>query len=325
MKTLCWEEKMLNLEIQMHNFGIVAVQGCSQFAETLGVQRFDEAGDKPGAKSVWFTLHDDLSGCSFGSWKLDIKSSYFFNCARNIRSTWSERSKAINVAKQFKIKKILEQNEAAIRCQKVFERSLPASSNHKYLVKKLISSIGLRQQGNQLLIPMYNLDDAFINLQRIDPYGNKRFWPNARLDNAVHWFGRPELSHTLLICEGYATGASIYRSMNFPVAVSFSSNSLCSLSTVLRAKYPNKTLVICADNDKLKETNTGINPGLIAGNKAVEACGGIMVYPSIHSIYLGTDFNDMANEYCDRRVYVHIMNQMMDQIGYLKKGNLYEY
>jgi putative DNA primase/helicase len=325
MKALCWEEKMLNLEIQMHNVGIVAVQGCSQFLETLGVQRFDVEGDKPGAKSAWFTQHDDLSGCSFGSWKLGIKSSYFFNCARNIRSTCNERSKAINAAKQFKIKKVLEQNEAAIRCQKVFQESLLANSNHRYLVKKLISPIGLRQLGHQLLIPMYNLDGALINLQRIDPYGNKRFWPNAKLDNAVHWFGKPEFSNTLLICEGYATGASLYRSMNFPVAVSFSSNSLCSLSTALRAKYPNKTLVICADNDKLKETNTGINPGLIAGNKAVEACGGIMVYPIIHSIYLGSDFNDMANEYCDRRVNAHIMNQMMGQKEYLKKGNLYEY
>ncbi len=99
--------------------------------------------------------------------------------------------------------------------------------------------------------------------------------------------GDPE--NTLLVVEGFATGASLHEITGLPVVVAFNSGNLPPVAVVMKEKYPDTRLVICADNDQ----KTDCNPGLAAANKAAKAAGGVVAFPEFDDPEL-SDFNDLA-------------------------------
>jgi putative DNA primase/helicase len=98
-------------------------------------------------------------------------------------------------------------------------------------------------------------------LQFIEPDGTKRFKADGKIKGSYHSFGGKPV-HTLLICEGYATGASLHQATGYPVAVAFNAGNMEAVAVALRAKLGAAIkIIICADNDKKTESKTGINTG----------------------------------------------------------------
>ena len=54
----------------------------------------------------------------------------------------------------------------------------------------------------------------------------------------------------LIICEGVATGLSLYECTGYPVAVAFDAGNLEPVAKVMRARMPNLRIVIAADDDR---------------------------------------------------------------------------
>ena len=52
-----------------------------------------------------------------------------------------------------------------------------------------------------------------------------------------------------IICEGYATGASIHEASKETVIVAFDSGNLLPVATSFREKFPSKIIIIAADDD----------------------------------------------------------------------------
>jgi putative DNA primase/helicase len=87
-----------------------------------------------------------------------------------------------------------------------WDAAAPAVS-HPYLRHKAVQPHGCRVDGSHLLVPMRDAEGRLHNLQTIAPCGIKRFMPGGRVKGLYFAIGRP--SGKLVICEGYATAATI--------------------------------------------------------------------------------------------------------------------
>ena len=195
--------------------------------------------------------------------------------------------------------------DAASRAQSIWDNSKPAADDHPYLLRKNVSAIGLSKDANDnLIIPMYyhNADKqqiTLVNVQTIAPDSEKLFLKGGLVSGAYFTIGSPAMfgGGIILICEGYATGATVFDAMSYslPVIVAFNANNLIPVAQSIRTQYPDHRIIIVADDDTatainmrdkaiaegkepkpLIEYNTGIRE---ARNAAI-AISGEMVVPS---------------------------------------------
>ena len=107
-----------------------------------------------------------------------------------------------------------------------------------YLVKKQVPAIGLRQWGELLVAPVRDGDGGLLSLEFLNPEGGKKFLKEGAVEGGHHWLGDPEGARTILVCEGYATGASLHRACGLPVAIAFSGGNLFPVARDLHRRYP---------------------------------------------------------------------------------------
>jgi putative DNA primase/helicase len=169
--------------------------------------------------------------------------------------------------------------------QAVWQSAAVAYPAHPYLQRKRVQAHGIRQLNGLLLVPMRDADGVLWNLQSIDADGVKLFRKGGRKTGLYHAIGGAVID-MLHIGEGYATAASVHEATRQPVAVAFDCGNLEPVARVLRAKYPQARIVICADND----STTPGNPGLTKANAAAAAIGGRVAIPPEPF----NDFNDAA-------------------------------
>ncbi|MEP6601374.1 MAG: AAA family ATPase, partial [Nitrospirota bacterium] len=129
------------------------------------------------------------------------------------------------------------------------------------------------------------------SLQFISEDGKqKRFLKRGAVAGAYCSIGGP--TDTICIAEGFATGATIHEVTGHAVVVAFNAGNLEAVVRSLRSRFPDATLIVCADDDD------GVpgNPGIAKATEAARAVGGLLAVP-----YFGadrpdgaTDFNDLA-------------------------------
>lgn len=136
-------------------------------------------------------------------------------------------------------------------------------AKHPYVVKKKIRPLGARQLGGSILIPLNQFRDstiALVGLQSIAEAENddgtksisKKFiYGSATKGSWALLNDKPLPSHpeVIFICEGWATGCSIFEALHVPVVVAFSAGNLQPVATAFREKYPDTKICIAADND----------------------------------------------------------------------------
>lgn len=249
------------------------------------LHRFFIQGDRPGSKNGWYVLFGDgIPAGAFGSWKTGFKGTW---CAKaeNTLSPAEHREFSDTIKKAQKIREAEEQarqNEAREKAAARWGFSPAAPDNHPYLLKKGVRNYGLRQHNGTLVIPLEDSYGILHSLQFIDDNGNKRFLSGGRKKGCYFLIGSPVDS--LCIAEGYATAASIHESTGLPVAVAFDAGNLQAVALVLRERFPEIKISLCADND---ETIPG-NPGLTKAREAAAAIGALLAIPPC-----GGDFNDL--------------------------------
>jgi len=148
-----------------------------------------------------------------------------------------------------------EQAEAKVRAQERWDNAKPANPKHPYLVAKGITSpavIGvLRQDGNQLLIPMRKNKEITM-LQAIGPNGFKSFDKGGELVGSAFLIGHPSQATAergVLIAEGFATAASLHQATGQPVLAAFTAYNLKNVAESLKDKMLDIPVTFCADND----------------------------------------------------------------------------
>lgn len=151
--------------------------------------------------------------------------------------------------------------DAASRAQSIWSNSNPANDDHPYLLRKQVSAIGINQDNNDtLIIPMhyYNADTkqtTLVNVQTIAADSEKLFLKGGLVSGAYFTIGSDAMLNggVILICEGYATGASVFDAMSYslPVIVAFNAHNLIPVAQSIRAQYPDHRIIIIADDDRV--------------------------------------------------------------------------
>jgi len=279
------------------------------------IHRFTTNG-KPSDDAGRYVLRlNVLPAGWFGDYRTGLGQSWC-SIERNKQTPEQQRqyatlSKAIQNA-QYREKKA-EHDDAAEIAATIWAAATPidAAQTHGYLAKKGIQAHGARLidtgaarshcgrlspvlSGPLLVIPMRNAAGELRSLQFITADGTKRPLTGGEKQGCHYRIDKADSAARggiLIVCEGFATGASIHEATRQPVAVAFDSGNLEPVAKSLRKLYPDAALIVAADDDHQTEGN----PGRTAATGAAKAVGGIVVYPIFPADRpdKATDFNDL--------------------------------
>ncbi|MEW6038013.1 MAG: hypothetical protein AB1648_07180 [Pseudomonadota bacterium] len=205
--------------------------------DTQRLVRF-RAGNERG-RSGFYRLHTDgIPAGVFGCWRGGIKETW---CLRR-ETEVDPAAWAAHMARMAERKRAEEAEErdrhrrAQDKARSWLARSAAADPAHPYLVRKRVSAHGLRQSGGLLLIPVQDAEGVVWSVQTIDAQGNKRFLTGGRKGGCFSPIGLGEKPSLVMLCEGYATGATLYERTGHPVAVAFDAGNLKPVALALRAR-----------------------------------------------------------------------------------------
>ncbi|MFZ6726950.1 AAA family ATPase [Undibacterium sp. MH2W] len=264
------------------------------------VHRFATSEDKGQSKTGWYVFYDDgsIAAGAYGDWRTGLSEKWSSKRKEQVSpSEWQKHIELMQQAKaQAEAERIRAQDKAASLCADLWDNASPAPADNPYCQRKGINPYGVRELSDKrtLLVPMRDESGNLTSLQFIEPDGTKRFKADGKIKGSYHSIGGKPV-HTLLICEGYATGASLHQATGYPVAVAFHAGNMEAVAIALRAKLGAAIkIIICADNDRKTESKTGVNTGLVAATKAAGAVSGLIAIPHFQNddIQL-TDFNDL--------------------------------
>ena len=255
------------------------------------IHRFSTNGRR-GDDSGWYKLHTDgVAAGTFGCWRTGLQSSW---CAKSDtamtdaeREAHRQRIKAMQARREADT--LATQRQASETAAQRFNDAV-ACTQHGYAKAKGVPCYGVRiDSAGALIVPMRDTAGTLHSLQTIAPDGDKRFHPGGRVKGCYHSIGKPD--GVLIVCEGYATGASIHECTGHAVAVAFNAGNLEAVALALRAKYAALKIIIAADDDHLTDSN----PGMTKSTAAALAVGGLLAVPAFPANRpdKATDFNDL--------------------------------
>lgn len=179
------------------------------------------------------------------------------------------------------------QRKAQKRAEGILNQCSYATDKHPYLEAKHIKPILMPwiDRHNRLVLPVMNISGDLFSLQFIDESGQKQFLAGGQVKGNFYqiWSGK----RAIVVCEGYATGVTLYRhyTPDCSVVVAFNSGNLKPVAMVMREAYPEAKIIIAGDNDK-----SGV--GQKAASEAALAVDGQISIPEFSIEEVGSDWND---------------------------------
>jgi putative DNA primase/helicase len=223
-------------------------------------------------------------GIGWENWRADLGREI----TPDEESAHRQRIKAIQAQRE--ADQLTRRQAAAAEAARRLQDAQP-SVDHPYSTTKGVQAHGLRTDAaGRLLVPMRDTAGNLHSLQTITADGDKRFLSGGRVTDCYHAIGKPK-DRVLIVCEGWATGASIHEATGQAVAVAFNAGNLEAVALALRAKYPALKITIAADDDHLTTGNPGITNATAAA-QAVGGCVAVPVFP-LGRPDKATDFNDL--------------------------------
>jgi putative DNA primase/helicase len=257
------------------------------------IHRFNVNGDKPGSKNGWYVLYGDngLPAGAFGSWKLNQTFTW---CAKEEKSlSKAERTELRERIARAKTAKDGEQRRLHAKAREkatgIWKNSVFITENNYLESKGLKVSFPLKEDGRgRLIVPVIDVDGVLHSLQFIGSKGSKKFLPDGAI--AGHFSTIEGSGNTLLVCEGFSTGASLHEATGYPVVCALNCENLKPVCKALHKKSSRTNIIICSDDDFQTENN----PGLTKAKEAAAAVGAVLAIPKFKDqANRGTDFNDL--------------------------------
>lgn len=227
-----------------------------------------------GDKYRYWAIDLDCDGFAFGDWTIPNDKRFAFDNSTKQQMT-SSQHKAFDKT----IKERWEQEQIRMtqrqNCQSVYAKTVCIGScgemvKHPYLEKKQIPcppDVTYNREQNALFIPVSDINGKIWSFQTIYADGQKRFLKGARKKGCMYCFGNITSANTIFVCEGFATGASVYLATHNVTIVAFDAGNLDFVVSEIIKTYPTKRIVIAADNDHEKTPNTGVEVAKYVANK----------------------------------------------------------
>ena len=243
--------------------------------------------DESGKQNCYYVAHvDGRAAGMIGNWKTGLKLNWKAE-GNYPKLTETQRTEfKLEQQKQQQIRKVAEKSRhdgAISKASWIWSRTSKPTTQ-PYLTKKRIKSHNAGLYKKMLAIPIFN-GGVLVSIQLIDKDGNKRFLSGSKLKGSYSQLGIYDTDKPILICEGWATGASLYEATGNPVYVAFSANNLKAVAGYVRTLYPMNDIIIMGDNDL-----SGV--GQKAAKEAALAIGGKYLIPET----IGHDWNDELNK-----------------------------
>lgn len=176
--------------------------------------------------------------------------------------------------------------------------------NCRYLAEKGVKGHGVKVNAEgQMVVPCRDAKGRLWSIQTVSEDG-KRFLKDSHKAATMHVLeptGKGTLdalkdpAHgTIIIAEGYATAASLHEATGRATIAAFDSGNLMAVAEAVRAKFPDRQIVIAADNDHANKLG---NVGTIKAEEAAKAIGAVLAAPRFTAEEMAlklTDFNDLA-------------------------------
>ena len=190
----------------------------------------------------------------------------------------------------------LSQAAAAKRAAAIWDACVTESGSHTYLQAKKIGPHGAKRglcddaEHAPLVVPMRDIEGMLWSLQFIATNGEKRFMAGGRVTGCYFALSEPMDAERFIICEGFATGASLAECFSGAVIVAFNAGNLKPVADALRIVFPTMPMVIAADWDTPTDGDGGT--GYKAACAAAIAIDAEVWSPEPIPGRNKTDFND---------------------------------
>ncbi len=230
--------------------------------------------DKPRKKNGSFIIFNDKN-CWFNNWATEESGTFL---EKGYSLTKKEREKIQLAQEEAKKEREEMYAKTALKAVSILAR-LKKAEKTPYTLKKGVKCYDVFCGRNNLILPLRDVTGKIWSLQTIYADGNKRFLTGGKKKGCFH-----KITGTgkTVLCEGYATGASIHEATGYTVIVCFDAGNLLEVS-----KYF-KDCIIAADNDAPQK-----NQQMGIGELKAKATGRPYVMPD----FLGMDFNDVHNKF----------------------------
>ena len=230
----------------MHLAGIIPLEDVThRLAASIGTfVRFRCEGDRRGRRNGYAILFPDGEGGTFGNWATQVRGSWR---SRGHKTVWEPKDvRAItNRRAAREAGRVRERETVATLAMQEWSSASTANPAHAYLKAKELTSFGIRQYGNVLLIPMWDARFRLRNVQRIAPDGAKRFMQGGQT-NGLFWhhgvltMGNQLTTFPMVIAEGFATAAAIHEATGYAVVAAMSGNNLEAVAVVMRQRFASR-------------------------------------------------------------------------------------
>jgi putative DNA primase/helicase len=255
--------------------------------------RIPGADKRSGNAAGWCKLFADGTGGVYGDWSRGLSATW--QAKRCTPFTDSERAAfQRNVAESkanAERERRAKQRDAAAKALAIWNDATPVTDEHPYLLRKVVKANGAKLHRGALVVAARDGSEIH-SLQFINDAGEKRFLADGRITGCYFSIGSAKGATVLCIAEGFATGATIQEVTGYPVAVAFNAGNLEAVAKTMRAKLPDMTIIVCADDDY----RTDGNHGLTKAKAAALAVGGKVAIPDFGDQRPegAKDFNDVA-------------------------------
>ena len=253
------------------------------------IHRFKPASDKE--RNGWYVFHAGPPAAgAFGCWKRGLRETWCAGKGNLSQAEWCEVRRCWQESERERER---TESEARDKARKTAEWILARANlvtQHLYVASKGVRVFGeLRQWKTALVLPLRDWEGKLHSIQFIGADGAKRFLFGGRVAGCFFTLAdKPE--SPLVICEGYATGASIFEATAFAVVCAMNCGNLLAASKALREKFPSREIILAADNDVWKDGNRGREKAMEAA-KAIRAK---LALPEFQNIATKpTDYNDL--------------------------------
>lgn len=267
--------------------------------------RYDWIRAAGKANQLWNGGKEGLN--VFDEWSSDA-SNYngFHDCAYHYNSL--NKNKVFNKNKPtFRYSSLLDDPdyEGFASNNHIYSISKLAKESHPYLKSHLVQPYGIRQYGELLLIPMFNLKCKLCAFQYIDTKGNKKYPRGSRIKNLFYKIG--EFGSKIIFCEGFATGTAIHQATKLPVIVTFNENNLRNVPSLFREKLPRTEFYIAADDDF--RPGGSCNVGIQAAQIAAKRSRARVITPS------SRDYIRRKQDFCDVLIRdgMHFLKKILEE------------
>lgn len=272
-------------------------------------------------KRGWYRLHellldggDLLLVGSFGVWRGNDPGTQKIVLRKDDKPPVTPEQMAAIKARLLKDQKQAEAErlrlaDVASRRAANWWRQCTEQGSSAYLTRKglpegRLYGARISASGN-LVIPMAGADSSVSGLQVVyaDPKvkarkgRDKDFTPPGLITKGRwHQIGSPVSGAVVLLCEGFATGASLHEATGLPVVIAFFAGNLLPVAQAIAKRYRGARILVCADDDYLSTPNTGVQ----SAQAVALAVGGEWVMPAFPLSRSDdkrnkgpTDFNDL--------------------------------